>query len=199
AYGPNLLLAGQSGGGKSTFATGFLERAPERGYQYCVIDPGGDYRRRDGVAFGDAEQPPRIEPVLELLQQPDQNCAVNLVAVPLEERPRLFARLFSALLDLRARRGRPHWIVVDEAHHMLPAGRHGADGLLASGLPSVLWITLHPDRVAREVLALIDVVVAVGEAVDDTLARFARALGEPAPAGPVARLRPGEADRKSTR
>src|SRR5690606_25037427 len=43
AYGPNLLLAGQSGGGKSTFATGFLERAAERGYQYCVIDPEGDY------------------------------------------------------------------------------------------------------------------------------------------------------------
>lgn len=192
-YGPNLLLAGQSGGGKSTFATGFVERLLERGYQYCVIDPEGDYGDLGGVVFGDAEQPPRLEPVLELLEDPRESCVVNLIALPLEDRPRLFARLFAGLLDLRARTGRPHWIVVDEAHHMLSPAQHGTENLLGSGLRSVLWITLHPDRVAREVLRLIDTVIAVGDSVDDTFARLARALGQAAPAVPAVRLTPGEA------
>ena len=39
----NLLLAGTSGSGKSTLATGILERLGQQGYQFCVIDPEGDY------------------------------------------------------------------------------------------------------------------------------------------------------------
>ena len=39
----NLLVAGPSGSGKSTVTTGLLERMAEAGYQFCVIDPEGDY------------------------------------------------------------------------------------------------------------------------------------------------------------
>src|SRR3569623_716609 len=42
-YATNILLAGSSGSGKSTFATGFMERLAEQGYQFCCIDPEGDY------------------------------------------------------------------------------------------------------------------------------------------------------------
>jgi adenylylsulfate kinase-like enzyme len=41
--GGSLLIAGMSGGGKSTVATGLLERTQEHGFQFCVIDPEGDY------------------------------------------------------------------------------------------------------------------------------------------------------------
>ncbi len=44
-FSGNLLIAGTSGGGKSTIATGLLERIAERGFQFCVIDPEGRLRR----------------------------------------------------------------------------------------------------------------------------------------------------------
>jgi phosphoglycolate phosphatase (TIGR01487 family) len=47
-YGTSLLLAGTSGGGKSTLATGILERLYEQGYQFCLIDPEGDYESFEG-------------------------------------------------------------------------------------------------------------------------------------------------------
>jgi HAD superfamily hydrolase (TIGR01484 family) len=42
-YGINLLVVGTSGSGKSTVATGLLERLAERKYTFCIIDPEGDY------------------------------------------------------------------------------------------------------------------------------------------------------------
>ena len=193
AYGPNLLLAGGPGGGKSTFATALLEQLAERGYQYCVVDPEGDYGDLDALSLGGAEQAPALDDVLALLQDPHDNAVVNLLGVALEERPRYFARLLAALLDLRARTGRPHWIAVDEAHHVLPAPQTTADGLLPASLPSVLWITVYPGHLAPPVLDLIDIVVAIGEAPDATLEQFARARGLPVPPVPGERIPPGEA------
>jgi adenylylsulfate kinase-like enzyme len=45
----NLFIAGPSGSGKSTVATGFLERLAEHEYQFCVIDPEGDYETLEGA------------------------------------------------------------------------------------------------------------------------------------------------------
>ena len=42
-YGMGVLIAGTSGAGKSTVATGILERLADQGYQFCLIDPEGDY------------------------------------------------------------------------------------------------------------------------------------------------------------
>src|SRR5690606_25350002 len=90
AYGPNLLLAGGPGGGKSTFATALLEQLAERGYQYCVVDPEGDYGDLDALSLGGAEQAPALDDVLALLQDPHDNAVVNLLGVALEDRPRYF-------------------------------------------------------------------------------------------------------------
>src|SRR5262249_50775059 len=42
-YGNNLLIAGSSGSGKSSLSSGILERLAENHYQFCIIDPEGDY------------------------------------------------------------------------------------------------------------------------------------------------------------
>jgi HAD superfamily hydrolase (TIGR01484 family) len=42
-YRGNLLFAGPSGSGKSSAAAGVLERLAEQEYQFCLIDPEGDY------------------------------------------------------------------------------------------------------------------------------------------------------------
>ena len=66
--GGTLLIAGMSGGGKSTVATGLLERFLDDGFQFCVIDPEGDYAELENtVSLGDAKHEPRLEEAVELL------------------------------------------------------------------------------------------------------------------------------------
>src|ERR1700730_4654877 len=43
SYGSRLVVAGPSGGGKSTTVSALLERLIQRPYQVCLIDPEGDY------------------------------------------------------------------------------------------------------------------------------------------------------------
>ena len=42
-FGYNILIAGPSTSGKSTFAAGLIERLIAQSYQVCVADPEGDY------------------------------------------------------------------------------------------------------------------------------------------------------------
>lgn len=140
-YGINLLVAGSSGGGKSTLATGLLERFSEGGYQFCAIDPEGDYEDPDNALMLGRHDAPSVDEVLQVLDDPARNVAVNLVGLPLEERPRYFGALISRLQDLRARTGRPHWIVLDETHHVLSAGWEPAEITLAQGFTSIVFIT----------------------------------------------------------
>jgi len=60
-------------------------------------------------------------------------------------------------------------------------------------LKSVMWITVYPDHVARPVLELIDTVVAVGEAPDETLDLYAGAVKRARPPPPDIELETGEA------
>ncbi|HEY9630044.1 MAG TPA: HAD-IIB family hydrolase [Coleofasciculaceae cyanobacterium] len=177
-YGTSLLLAGTSGGGKSTLAMGILERLAEQSYQFCIIDPEGDYEGFEGaIVLGDSQQPPNISEVLDLLNRPDQSVIVNLLSVKLDERPAFFAGLLPSLMELRARTGRPHWIVVDEAHHMLPASWHPASLTLPQALSNLLLITVHPDHVAVPALSLVNRVIAVGKAPHETIASFCNTVG----------------------
>ena len=92
-YGVNVLLAGTSGSGKSTFATGFLERLAEREYQFCIIDPEGDYEGfEDAVVLGDANRAPLVKEAVDLLDRPDRSCVVNLLAVGMDDRPAILRR-----------------------------------------------------------------------------------------------------------
>ena len=191
-YGHNLLLAGSSGSGKSTLAMGILERLGEQGYQFCIIDPEGDYESFEGtMCLGTSHNAPSVEEVLQLLQKPDANAVVNLVGLPLHDRPGFFVGLLPRLQELRAKTGRPHWILIDEAHHLLPAGWDPAPLALSHALSNMIFVTVHPDQVARAVLDDIDLVMALGEAPHETLAKFSAATGTPSPCQPVD-LAPGQ-------
>ncbi len=135
--GGGALIAGLSGGGKSTVATALLERFLAVGFQVCVFDPEGDYADlRSVIGVGDAKAPPRLAEVLKALERPLDSVVVNMLAVSVGDRPALFSRFISAIAELRARTGRPHWIVIDEAHHVLPAKRDAsATGLAADAAP----------------------------------------------------------------
>jgi HAD superfamily hydrolase (TIGR01484 family) len=193
-YGHNLLLAGTSQGGKTTLATGVIERMLERGYQTCILDPEGDYSELEGAAvIGDASRAPTADEVLELLAKPDQHLVVNLLGIALEHRPAFFVSLFPRLLEMRARTGRPHWIVLDETHHLLGASYDPAPLTLPQGISGVMMITVEPDHVAPAALAVADTVIAIGEAPEETIRVFCEAVGdEPPPLAPV-KLEKGDA------
>src|SRR4029077_19234412 len=77
--GGGLLIAGMSGEGKSTGATGLLERFLEGGFQFCVIDPEGDYAELENtVSLGDAKHEPRLQEAVELLRHPKENLVINV-------------------------------------------------------------------------------------------------------------------------
>ncbi len=119
----SVLITGTSGGGKSTLATALLERLSGAAFQLCVFDPEGDYGGfADAVTFGDASTAVTPQPVLDAVRKLGTNVIVNLLGSSVEDRPDILASLFPAVLDIRAKYGRPHWILVDEAHHMLPRG-----------------------------------------------------------------------------
>jgi hypothetical protein len=175
-YGRNILIAGPSGSGKSTIAAGIIERLIDKGYQVCVIDPEGDYTGlHDVVPLGNARRAPGVNEILRILEEPSISLSVNLLGIPLADRPEFFAQLIPNLQALRARTGRPHWIVLDEAHHMLPQSWGHASGTLPRKLAETILVTVHPDRVAPAILAPIDLVVAVGRTPERTLRTFAAA------------------------
>jgi len=72
-----------------------------------------------------------------------------MLGVALEHRPDAFAHLLPALATLRARTGRPHWLVVDEAHHLLPTNWAPAGDTIANRPRGIVYITVHPDSLAQ--------------------------------------------------
>src|SRR5262249_51231940 len=150
-YAATVLVCGTCGGGKSTVTTSVLERMCRAGYQFAIIDPEGDYGSLGfAVKLGAPQQPPHVGEVVEVLRDPTRNVVVNLLGVPIDQRPERCTELLHALSELRSRTGRPHWIVIDEAHHVLPATwAPAAEQPYERGR---IYVTVHPASVAPSVL-----------------------------------------------
>ena len=162
-YGTRVAVAGPSGGGKSTVVTAIVERLIQKHYQVCVIDPEGDYDDfGQFVTLGGSDRIPGVSEVLEVLKTTGTSISVNLLGVPVADRPNYFVGLLPRLQELRARTGRPHWIVIDEAHHLLPSELDSASLSIPSSLGSFALITVHPKSVSRVLLEAVNHVVAVG-------------------------------------
>ncbi len=188
-----VMIAGTSGAGKSTLTTALIEQLAEKEYQFCVIDPEGDYTDLEGVGvLGDAKHAPSTTEALEMLARPSQSVIANLVGAPLADRPGVFMGLWARLLELRERTGRPHWIIIDEAHHLLPQSLETSSLLLPRELAGILLVTVHPETVAPDVLARIEKLVVVGATPADTIRRLARTIGKAPPEVPEGALPPGE-------
>ena len=162
AYGMRLLIAGPSGGGKSTIVSSIVDRLAAKEYQVCLFDPEGDYDEFEPmVSLGGPDHIPTSSLVLESLNDPSQSVSINLLGVPLEDRPTFFQSLLAHIRERRLKMGRPHWIIVDEAHHLLP--KEFLPGTETSkDLANVVLVTVHPDLISSEILGTIDGIIIVG-------------------------------------
>jgi hypothetical protein len=194
AYGRRLLLCGTSGSGKSTLATAFLEGVAAQGYGFCLIDPEGDYDSiADAVVVGDEQAAPKNDEIVHLLVRAAKSVVANLLGVPLEQRPAFLSALLARLVECRTRWGRPHWIAIDEAHHMMSAGSLALPQVLEHLPSNVLLITVHPERMPQQILRDIDDLIVVGEEPRAAFASFAQVLGISPPEVAAAPLASGHA------
>lgn len=123
----NWCIAGSSGTGKTWIAGLILEQLLDIGYQVCVIDPEGDYRSIKAVprtiVFGsESSPPPAVSDVITLLEYAQINIILDLCQYNLDEKRDYVKRFLQALGGLRARRGVPHWFLLDEAHYFCQWG-----------------------------------------------------------------------------
>jgi hypothetical protein len=177
-YGMNLLLAGPSKSGKSSATTGLIEQLIASDYQVCIIDPEGDYGAMQGViTLGNEHRSVSVSEVLAFLEDPKINLSANLLGIPLADRPTFFSQLFPALQALRIRTGRPHWLILDEAHHIMPPEWVHFDTLLPQRLQGVVFVTVRPTHLAPAALSVVDLLVALGAGPETTVKEFARAIG----------------------
>jgi hydroxymethylpyrimidine pyrophosphatase-like HAD family hydrolase/energy-coupling factor transporter ATP-binding protein EcfA2 len=178
-YGNSVLLSGTSGSGKTTFTAAFLEKLMAKQYQYCLIDPEGDYLDLPGVlTIGDTRQPPMIEQVLKLLIQTAQNAVVCTLAIPLDDRPGFFKKLLAAVIDLRKNTGHPHFIIMDEAHHLVPATADDSFFNFPEDFKNFFAITTKPELVHAQFLKRVNTAILMGETPDKYLGDFARIAGQ---------------------
>ena len=193
-YGRNLLVCGQSGSGKSTFVAGVLERIMSKKYQVCLVDPEGDYENLPGCrTVGDEKHPPSIEHVKQVLQDPGAQVIVNLIGVDSADRTVYFASLIAELQKCRLHTGRPHWLVIDEAHHVLPREWALTQTALPEELFNLVLITVHPEHVSAAALRRINTVAVVGADPRKLMGQFAKAVGVEIPDCDTANLPRGEA------
>ena len=190
----NALLVGASGDGKSTLATGLLERLTAQKYNFCVIDPAGDYEGVEGaITLGTATQAPTLEEAQQLLKSYDTNAVVNLVGLKLEDQPAFFLALLTSIQESRLRTGRPHWLVIGEGHRLLPTELKSFGPPLPARLEGVLLITVHPNLIARSALNEITSVLAIGKDPQTALAEFSAIAGLATPPQTPVDLQNGEA------
>jgi HAD superfamily hydrolase (TIGR01484 family) len=169
----SALVNGSSGGGKSTVVAGLVERLRAASYNFCIIDPEGDYDSvESAIVLGNPEHAPTIDECVQVLSKPDQNAVINLLGVKVSDRPWFFVSLFARIRELRARTGRPHWLIVDEAHHAMPANWRPTDQSLPERLDGVLAVTVSPNLIAPSVLRALDTIIVLGDRPREMLTEF---------------------------
>src|SRR5262245_48635865 len=179
SFDGNVLVAGPSGSGKTTVTTALLERILDAGFQFCVIDPEGDYDELpQAIALRTSDTRALADGVMNVLEHPAQNAVVNLMDLRVADQPPFLQRLLPRLLEMRTATGRPHWIVIDEAHHLLSSSSQATEEILAALRRNVVLVTVHPDHVAQAALNAVQTVLIVGRQPQATVDAFERGSGK---------------------
>lgn len=148
----NIVLNGPSGAGKSYVGGMLAEQLIRLRYSVCVFDVEGDHvplgALHGVISLGGKGPLPPPDTVATLLAHGMGSVVVDLSLHP-DEVKRSYARdLLATLHATRNETGIPHWLIVEEAHLLLPSG---AEGWWCSDDTQVgiCAITYRPDLLCR--------------------------------------------------
>jgi len=193
-YTQGVIVAGTSGGGKSTLTVSFLESLNEQKYQYCLIDPEGDYIDFDTtVVIGDAEHEPALNEIIKLLENPTQNVVVCTLAISLDKRPGFFNTFIAGFTELKIKMGHPHWLIVDEANHLMPVETEHTFFNLPSNLNNIWLVATEPVTLNSSIMQFVNTVIAIGDKPDEVLQQYAEKKNIPYHPGAINALPKGKA------
>jgi hypothetical protein len=157
-----------------------IEQITAEGLQVVVIDPEGEYEGMpDMISLGDTQAPPAINSMMQVLSAPERNVTLNLLAIPLAERPAFAAEAMARVDECRRRLGRPHWVVLDEAHHLFPATLAHVPPAVPHVGTGLVLVTTQPHQLLAATLDAVDIVVGVGENPKEIIAQVATARHRP--------------------
>ncbi|ROO40021.1 HAD-IIB family hydrolase [Pseudomonas sp. 7SR1] len=175
-----MLVVGNSGSGKSSYVTWLTEGMVHARQGFCIIDPEGDYLTLDAaVTVGGLTAPPTTEESVHHLLQAQLNVVVSTLALDPPARVRLFGELLPFIQQLRSASGRPYWLIVDEAHYMMPHCADWPPEFL--GDIGAIIVVLDFDQVCPALLEQVDVLVTLGSAARELVEQFAARMQRPCP------------------
>ncbi len=169
-----IMLAGTSGAGKTIITSTMVEVLTGKKYQFCLIDPEVDYTELTGsVILGSETQPPIADEIKALIQNPLQNIVLCFLAVPMSDRHAFFKSILSVLVGSRKIYGHPHWLICDEAHHLLPAETATSFFNIPLDFNNFMLITTSPEQVNKIIFGNTDMLIAIGDMPDQVIKGFA--------------------------
>lgn len=159
-----LGIFGASSTGKSWLAGLVTEGLFKLGYQVCIIDPEGDYRSlalsTQSLLLGGPNSPlPSVADVVNFGEWHGISLVLDLSMYPIEDRKIFLAELLRALHGLRVRRGRPHWLLIDEIQSFCPVEDNEITPLLLEAMQEGMGcgiVSYRPSQVSPALLDRLD-------------------------------------------
>jgi hypothetical protein len=179
ARGVNMLIHGDPHSGKSWLAGALVERLVAARYSVCVIDPEGDYRvlaHLPGVTWTEVHEADDVDRALDgHLQDPAASTVLDLSTLPHAVKVAVIERALWKIREIRRGVGRPHWILIDEAHYSLHGGGVAADALDVAGR-GFCFVTYRPSWLRERIIQAVDIFVLARTTGSEELAFLASTL-----------------------
>lgn len=169
----NVLISGDPRSGKSWVAGLLTEQLMLARYSVAVVDPEGDYRTLEalpGTVVVGEDRPPTPSDIERAFRFADGGLVIDLSHVGHVRKLEGMKTLLPTLAAVRAHRGVPHRVIVDEAHYFLRDPDADLVREVAGG--GYTFVTYRPSELSDQILPHIGVVIATRE----TDSREAQAL-----------------------
>jgi len=107
----------------------------------------------------------------------DHSLSINLLGVPLADRPAMFMSLLSRIQELRAKTGRRTGSS-STRRIIIARALESASLTIPKELTTFALVTVHPDQVARAILSSTNGVIAIGSDPAKVIAQFSAGAGK---------------------